>query len=145
MQITLDQPEIELALREYVSNILTIREGSQMNIEFTSTRNPPGLNAKIDITNSLKASVIPAAKVVEAPVAALAHPAPALHVVQDETKAETKAEEAPFDTSAQGAEGASQGEQATSGDPEQSEGTEQQAAAGAGRSLFKNFAKPRNG
>lgn len=75
MQITLNQTEIEAALREYVNGRVTIQEGVQIIIDLKAGRGPEGFTATIDLVET--AAAAPAKKVpalarikpVEAPVA----------------------------------------------------------------------------
>lgn len=50
MRIILVQAEIELALRAYVLNQISIREGQEINIAFKNTRGDDGATAEIDIS-----------------------------------------------------------------------------------------------
>ena len=80
MRIILVQAEIELALRAYVLNQISVREGQEITIAFKNTRGDDGATAEIDISTPsanipvkvpstpLKRTTAPAP--VEAPVAA---------------------------------------------------------------------------
>ena len=50
MRIILVQAEIELALRAYVLNQISVREGQEITIAFKNTRGDDGATAEIDIT-----------------------------------------------------------------------------------------------
>lgn len=50
MRIILVQAEIELALRAYVLNQISVREGQEINIAFKNTRGDDGATAEIDIS-----------------------------------------------------------------------------------------------
>lgn len=49
MKITLTQPEIEQAVRQYVGGMVSLRENTQMQIDFTAGRGDNGLSASIEI------------------------------------------------------------------------------------------------
>ena len=80
MRIILVQAEIELALRAYVLNQISVREGQEITITFKNTRGDDGATAEIDIStpsDTVPAKVpstpvkrTPATAPVEAPVAA---------------------------------------------------------------------------
>ena len=50
MRIILVQAEIELALRAYVLNQISVREGQEITITFKNTRGDDGATAEIDIS-----------------------------------------------------------------------------------------------
>ena len=113
MRIILVQAEIELALRAYVLNQISVREGQEITIAFKNTRGDDGATAEIDISTPsdtsikvpstpLKRTIAPAP--VEAPVAASepeveedasdpsdGSPAPAVEAESDTTASEEKA------------------------------------------------------
>ena len=80
MRIILVQAEIELALRAYVLNQISVREGQEITIAFKNTRGDDGATAEIDISTpsdtvpakvpSIPVKRTPAPAPVEAPVAA---------------------------------------------------------------------------
>ena len=72
MRIFLVQAEIELALRAYVLNQISVREGQEITIAFKNTRGDDGATAEIDISTP---SDIPA-KVPNTPVKRQAAPTP---------------------------------------------------------------------
>lgn len=49
MQITLIQSELEAAIRQYVHDIVNIKEGMEINIELRAGRGVDGYTASIDI------------------------------------------------------------------------------------------------
>ena len=57
MRIILVQAEIELALRAYVLNQISVREGQEITIAFKNTRGDDGATAEIDI--STPSAVVP--------------------------------------------------------------------------------------
>lgn len=61
MQITLDQPEIELAVQQFVMNNFPFLAGQNVGIEFTATRGDKGITAALNIS---------AAQIAQAPAAA---------------------------------------------------------------------------
>ena len=114
MRIILVQAEIELALRAYVLNQISVREGQEITIAFKNTRGDDGATAEIDISTSsvnipakvpstpLKRTIAPAP--VEAPVTASepeveedtsdpsdGSPAPAVEAESDTTASEEEA------------------------------------------------------
>ena len=114
MRIILVQAEIELALRAYVLNQISVREGQEITIAFKNTRGDDGATAEIDISTPsanipakvpstpLKRTIAPAP--VEAPVAASepeveddtsdpsdGSPAPAVEAESDTTTSEEEA------------------------------------------------------
>ena len=66
MRIILVQAEIELALRAYVLNQISVREGQEITIAFKNTRGDDGATAEIDISTPFDTPV----KVPNTPVAA---------------------------------------------------------------------------
>ena len=114
MRIILVQAEIELALRAYVLNQISVREGQEITIAFKNTRGDDGATAEIDIStpsDTVPAKVpstpvkrTPATAPVEAPVAASepevgedasdpsdGSPAPAVEAESDTTTSEEEA------------------------------------------------------
>ena len=114
MRIILVQAEIELALRAYVLNQISVREGQEITIAFKNTRGDDGATAEIDISTPsanipakvpstpLKRTIAPAP--VEAPVRASepeeeedtsdpsdGSPAPAVEAESDTTDSEEEA------------------------------------------------------
>ena len=114
MRIILVQAEIELALRSYVLNQISVREGQEITIAFKNTRGDDGATAEIDISTPsdnippkvpstlLKRTIAPAP--VEAPVTASepeveevtsdpsdGSPAPAVGAESDTTTSEEEA------------------------------------------------------
>ena len=73
MRIILVQAEIELALRAYVLNQISVREGQEITIAFKNTRGDDGATAEIDI--STPSANIPA-KVPSTPLKRTIAPAP---------------------------------------------------------------------
>jgi hypothetical protein len=114
MKIQIVQTEIEAAIRNYISEQITIKEGMQIDIDIRSTRGDVGFTADIDITPAkLKAAAPAPAPKVEtaapaAPVLKREEPAPkAAEVVSqgneltptsDETNTSTQAGEQTGDT-----------------------------------------------
>lgn len=50
MEITIHQAEVELAVKRYISSIMTLAPGSNFEIEFAATRGPKGFSASINVT-----------------------------------------------------------------------------------------------
>ena len=93
MRIILVQAEIELALRAYVLNQISVREGQEITIAFKNTRGDDGATAEIDI--STPSANIPA-KVPSTPLKRTIAPAP---VEAPMTASETDLEEDTSDPS----------------------------------------------
>ena len=114
MRIILVQAEIELALRAYVLNQISVREGQEITIAFKNTRGDDGATAEIDISTpsdtvppkvpSTPVKRTPSLTPVEAPVAASepeveddtsdpsdGSPAPAVEAESDTTASEEAA------------------------------------------------------
>ena len=72
MRIILVQAEIELALRAYVLNQISVREGQEITIAFKNTRGDDGATAEIDISTPSDTPV----KVPNTPVKRQAAPIP---------------------------------------------------------------------
>lgn len=93
MRIILVQAEIELALRAYVLNQISVREGQEITIAFKNTRGDDGATAEIDI--STPSANIPA-KVPSTPLKRTIAPAPVEALV---TASEPEVEEDTSDPS----------------------------------------------
>ena len=93
MRIILVQAEIELALRAYVLNQISVREGQEITIAFKNTRGDDGATAEIDI--STPSDTVPA-KVPSIPVKRTPAPAPVEALV---TASEPEVEEDTSDPS----------------------------------------------
>lgn len=93
MRIILVQAEIELALRAYVLNHISVREGQEITIAFKNTRGDDGATAEIDI--STPSANIPA-KVPSTPLKRTIAPAPVEALV---TASEPEVEEDTSDPS----------------------------------------------
>lgn len=104
MQITLEQPEIKLALRQYVNSMFTMKNGTKMDIEFSATRGSAGIVAKIDIVHGPAVAAQPVTREItkeaavetvrSAPVViaqATVAPAPVSHTVEAEAPVVTDA------------------------------------------------------
>ena len=88
MRIILVQAEIELALRAYVLNQISVREGQEITIAFKNTRGDDGATAEIDI--STPSANIPA-KVPSTPLKRTIAPTPAVEAESDTTASEEEA------------------------------------------------------
>lgn len=97
MKIILVQAEIELALRAYVLNQISVREGQEITIAFKNTRGDDGATAEIDI--STPSAHIPA-KVPSTPLKRTTAPAPTeSHQEATVTASEPEVEEETSDPS----------------------------------------------
>ncbi|WAK44952.1 hypothetical protein Fifi067_00032 [Erwinia phage Fifi067] len=84
MQVTLNQQEIETALKTYINDQITIKDGMEITIDLKAGRGPEGFSANIDIA--------PPKTPVKGQAAAAAKPTPAVAkpVVKQEPKPETQ-------------------------------------------------------
>ena len=92
MRIILVQAEIELALRAYVLNQISVREGQEITIAFKNTRGDDGATAEIDISTPSGAPL----KVPSTPVKRQAAPT---SVAASQTASEPEVEEDTSDPS----------------------------------------------
>ena len=92
MRIILVQAEIELALRAYVLNQISVREGQEITIAFKNTRGDDGATAEIDISTPSDAPL----KVPSTPVKRQAAPT---SVAASQTASEPEVEEDTSDPS----------------------------------------------
>ena len=156
MQITLNQTEIETALRRYVNDQVNIREGHEIVIDLKAGRGENGFSATIDI---VPADAMPKAPE-PTPAATSTKPLgiqekvrsklqPATPTVSEEAAPET-AEEAADEAATETATDASpEPETATtsqdSGDTNEPEGADEEAPpTEKPKSLFAKLQKPRN-
>lgn len=54
MRITLNQNEIELALKNYVNKLLSVQDGINMTIDIKATRGEGGMTAEIELSEGVK-------------------------------------------------------------------------------------------
>lgn len=170
MRIILVQAEIELALRAYVLNQISVREGQEISIAFKNTRGDDGATAEIDITTPsantpskvsstpVKRSTAPAP--VEAPVAASepeveeyasdpsnGSPAPAVEAESDTTASEKEAPVQDASTTSE-PEGGNQKEEEPVSKPasflKEPAKADPDVAPAPSKSLFANLTKPVN-
>lgn len=153
MQITLNQTEIETALRRYVNDQVNIREGHEIIIDLKAGRGENGFSATIDI--------VPADASPKAPDPAPAatntkplgiqdkvrsKPQPATPTVSEESAPEAT-QEAADEAAAETATDASPEPETTAtnqDDGETSEADEEAPPAEKPKSLFAKLQKPRN-
>ena len=167
MRIILVQAEIELALRAYVLNQISVREGQEITIAFKNTRGDDGATAEIDISTPVAQTPakVPSTPVkrttspapVEAPVAASepeveedtsdpsdGSPAPAVEADSDTTASEEEAPVQDASTTSE-PEGGNQKEEEPVSQPEPTKGLfGQDEAPAPSKSLFANLTKPVN-
>lgn len=99
MQLILPQSELEQAIKNYVNDLMNVKEGTELSIDLKAGRGLDGFTATVDIIKSGTAmpakTVVPAATI---PVATT--PAPAVVKVTARTvaKEEPVAENVPVDT-----------------------------------------------
>lgn len=140
MQITLNQNEIETALRQYVETQVNLREGQDITIDLKAGRGPEGFTATIDI--------VPAGAPKAEPQAATPR---GLGIAAKAGRQQAAQDAASAPQEATGTDGADDAQTAAS-EPEQSQGqasgaedaesdAEPQRASG---SIFAGLSKPRN-
>ena len=147
MQITLIQSEIEQALKNYINDIMSVKDGMEIEIQLKATRGEEGTTAIIDIVpQKPKASrggrtsgEVPA-KVEPAKAAAPAKAEPAPAVAEAEPVAESVAE-AEADDAEQVAEQAQEPEVQ---EPAPVEAEQAPAEEAPRKSLFAGLSKPQN-
>lgn len=145
MQITLIQSEIEQALKNYINDIMSVKDGMEIEIQLKATRGEEGTTAIIDIVpqkpkavrGSRTSGEIPAkAEPVKAATSpAKAEPAQAAAEADPEPVVESVAE-AEADDAEQVAEQAQE--------PVQAEAEQAPAEEAPRKSLFAGLSKPQN-
>ena len=145
MQITLIQSEIEQALKNYINDIMSVKDGMEIEIQLKATRGEEGTTAIIDIVpqkpkaarGGRTSGEVPAkAEPVKAAAApAKAEPAPAVAEAEPEPVAESVAE-AEADDAEQVAEQAQE--------PAPVEAEQAPAEEAPRKSLFAGLSKPQN-
>ena len=156
MQITLNQAEIEQAIKNYVNDQVNIREGHDITIDLKAGRGPEGFTATIDIvapgaakaaepTTAKQPATTPkprAERAVTQPADTQGQPVP--DAPQQETAQEAAEEAAPetaTDAQAEAQTGQDDAAAADSGDQEAAPATDEGKKP---QSLFANLGKPRN-
>ena len=149
MQITLNQDEIETALRRYVNDQVNIREGHEITIDLKAGRGENGFSATIDI--------VPAGS--GTPVKTPEPASPTKPVTISKVRSTTSAPVPDGPETAQEGAGEAAGETATETQTEGQTAQDDAAAADSGdqeaapategegkkpQSLFANLSKPRN-
>lgn len=86
MKITLEQNEIEQAIRNYINDQMHIKDGMEIVIDLKATRGDAGMTANIDI---VKSSDVPAQQAASAAPVQVAAPAPKAQTVRRASAAET--------------------------------------------------------
>lgn len=79
MRISMNQSEIELAIREYLSKMIYLSNGKKFNIEMSATRGASGFTADIVIVDD--PSAIPPIKAVSEETGEVKEAAPAAELV----------------------------------------------------------------
>ena len=99
MQLILPQSELEQAIKNYVNDLMNVKDGTELSIDLRAGRGLDGFTATVDIIKSgtaipaktvVPAAVIPAPVPVAAPVKVTPRP-----VAKEEPVAEEKPAEAP--------------------------------------------------
>lgn len=148
MQIIIEQAEIETAIRNHINSLISLKEGSRIDVDLAATRGKGGFTATIDIVPesaepSKKAEVVsedepeaaepePVKKALPKGKVVFSKPTPAQAPVEEEQATETEPEETPKE----------QAEEPASVDATSSE--EEETPAPATRSLFGALKKPVN-
>ena len=150
MQITLIQSEIEQALKNYINDIMSVKDGMEIEIQLKATRGEEGTTAIIDIV-PLKTKPARAARVSgetsgksDTVRAAAAAPAKAEPVQAAAVEAEPVAEsvaEAEADDAEQVAE---QAQEPEAQEPAPVEAEQAPAEEAPRKSLFAGLSKPQN-
>lgn len=144
MQITLIQSEIEQALKNYINDIMSVKDGMEIEIQLKATRGEEGTTAIIDIVpqkpkasrGRLTSGEVPAkAEPVKAAAPAKAEAAQAVAEAAPEPVAESVAE-AEADDAEQVAEQAQE--------PAPVEAEQAPAEEAPRKSLFAGLSKPKN-
>lgn len=140
MQITLVQNEIEQALKNYINDIMSVKEGMEITITMKATRGDEGNTAIIDIMpiGSTAPVVTAPAKTVAKTTAKKATKA----VEPEPVEVEEPEEEEVAETPKEPEEEAAPEEEPVEQDPEPQEKEAEPAAKPA--SLFSNLRKPKN-
>lgn len=148
MQITIVQSEIELAIQNYIRNIIALQPGTSIAIELKATRGPEGTTAVIDITSGQTNTVGQVAQVQAAQEPeAKSTPKVSKQVVEKDAASEPKVQQNPSIH-------ADEGQFNTAGDAEKPAEASAEAAPASDdaaevpaekpRSLFGNLGKPKN-
>ena len=150
MQITLIQSEIEQALKNYINDIMSVKDGMEIEIQLKATRGEEGTTAIIDIVpqkpkaarGSRTSGEVPAKSepVKAAAAPAKAEPAQTVAEADPEPVAESVAE-AEADDAEQVAE---QAQEAEALEPAPVEAEQAPAEEAPRKSLFAGLSKPQN-
>lgn len=149
MKFTLNQNEIEQALRNYVGTLFTINEGAEMSIDIKNTRGADGVTAEIDVALvgsvvvqpavvEQKAQVVKAEKPAKTQTTAGAVAGAATNAGKPETKPETD------EQAEQAEQQAAQQEASAEAEAQQETQEEVQAEVKPRTSLFGGLKKPTN-
>lgn len=155
MQITLIQSEIEQALKNYINDIMSVKDGMEIEIQLKATRGEEGTTAIIDIV-PLKTKPARAARVsgetsgksdtVRAAAPAKVDPAPAQVAVEAEPQAQSESQaEAQADDAEQVADAADASDTAVEVAAEDAGQLPDNSSGEAPRqSLFAGLNRPKN-
>lgn len=153
MQITLNQTEIETALRRYVNDQVNIREGHEIIIDLKAGRGENGFSATIDIVPadglpkaSEPASAATSTKPLGIQDKVRSKPQPATPTVSEESVPETTQEAADEAVTQAATDASPEPETAAMNqdDGETSETDEEAPPTEKPKSLFAKLQKPRN-
>lgn len=148
MQITLNQVEIETALKAYINDQINIKDGMEITIDLKAGRGPEGFSATIDISAPAKKAPVTVTEAVKPAKQAVAQAtstsAPATGSVKAAAKVQPEPE--PEEEQVQQEETAEQEAVAEEAQAEEAtaEAEEVQAEEQPRKSLFGNLKKPVN-
>lgn len=149
MQIKLIQTEIEDAIRNYIQEQVTVKDGMEINIDLSATRGPEGFIANVEIVRAGTGSAQPAETAQPAPAATPATPVRTPSAIRKAAPipakpAATAPVEAEINENAAAADVLDVAEEAPQPAAEATEAAPATPAPAAGRSLFGGLSKPTN-
>lgn len=158
MQITLNQAEIETAIKKYVNDQVVIREDQDITIDLKAGRGPEGFTANIEIvpagsvkpspevTSTASSKPLGIAKAVSKPTTPTSAPTPAAPEPVAKTASDTLSETAQEAAGEAPDQAATEGADDGQGDAGEAQGQEEAAPPSGDKpkSLFANLGKPRN-
>lgn len=148
MQITLNQVEIETALKAYINDQINIKDGMEITIDLKAGRGPEGFSATIDISAPAKKAPVTVTEAVKPAKQAVAQATSTSAPVTGSVKAAAKVqpEPEPEEEQVQQEETAEQEAVAEEAQAEEAtaEAEEAQVEEQPRKSLFGNLKKPVN-
>ena len=144
MQLILPQPELEQAIKNYVNDLMNVKEGTEMCIDLKAGRGIDGFTATVDIvkigTATPVKTVVPAATPMPVPVAPV-KPTPRAVILAPREEAQASLVETFIEAVTAEGEEDTKSEQQEAADKEE-ETVAVQAPPVARRALFSNLKKP---